>query len=87
MQGIKYRTAVFKTVIALIINGEPTLFEGSIKGKISKEKIGNNGFGYNPIFYLPSIGKTVAELDDEIKNKISHRRLATNNLLNKLKEI
>ena len=56
-----------------------------IHGEIIDTPQGSNGFGYNPIFYIPSLDKTVAQLDDEVKNEISHRRLATNNLINKLK--
>ena len=90
LAGIVDRRAYFYCVLVLVRNHEdpePLIADGKIYGEIIDTPVGNNGFGYNPIFYLPSIGKTVAELDDEIKNKISHRRLATNNLLNKLKEI
>ncbi|MFA6988364.1 MAG: non-canonical purine NTP pyrophosphatase, partial [Acholeplasmataceae bacterium] len=57
-------------------------FEGTLKGKITEQLIGRNGFGYDPVFYVPEIGKTLAELTKEEKLKVSHRGKA----LEKLKE-
>ena len=57
-------------------------FNGEWKGEITNKKTGNNGFGYDPIFYLPSLKKTAAELATEIKNKVSHRAIAINKLKN-----
>ena len=57
-------------------------FNGEWKGEIANKKTGNNGFGYDPIFYLPSLKKTAAELATEIKNKVSHRAIAINKLKN-----
>lgn len=75
------RSAQFKTVIALNLNGEQHLFTGLAKGKIILEKTGKNGFGYDPIFQPENYNETFAELSSEIKNKISHRALATEQLI------
>ena len=88
LAGISDRKAYFYCVLVLVRSHndpEPLIADGKIHGEIIDTPRGTGGFGYNPIFYIPSIGKTVAELDDEIKNEISHRRLATNNLINKLR--
>ena len=60
-------------MFALIINGKEHLVEGIVKGTISKERRGQSGFGYDPIFYVPEFGKTTAELTEEEKNQVSHR--------------
>lgn len=75
------RTAKFKTVIALNLNGEQHLFTGIAKGEITLSKTGNRGFGYDPIFQPENYTETFAELASEIKNKISHRAKATEQLI------
>ena len=75
------RTANFKTVIALNLNGKQELFVGMIFGKIISEKIGTNGFGYDPIFVAEGYEKTFAELDIEEKSNISHRGIAVKQLI------
>jgi XTP/dITP diphosphohydrolase len=75
------RTAQFKTVIALNLDGNQTLFTGIIKGKIIEEKVGINGFGYDPIFVADGYTKTFAELSIEEKSTISHRGLAVKQLV------
>ena len=81
------RSAFFTCAIALIDeNGEPHVFEGVMEGEIAFELRGNNGFGYDPIFWLPEYGKTSAELSPEEKNAISHRGKATRKLLEYLNE-
>ena len=68
------RRARFKTVITLILNGEKHFFEGVMEGRISYARVGNGGFGYDPVFIAdeyPDV--TVAELTDDQKNAISHR--------------
>jgi XTP/dITP diphosphohydrolase len=75
------RTAQFKTVIALNLDGNQTLFTGIIKGKIIDEKMGINGFGYDPIFIAEGYSKTFAELTIEEKSTISHRGLAVKQLV------
>ena len=74
------RKARFRTVIALILSKEEYLFEGIINGEIIKEKRGNSGFGYDPIFVPKGYNETFAELGIETKNVISHRALAVNKL-------
>lgn len=75
------RKAHFKTVIALNLKGEQHLFTGLAKGEITFTKAGNHGFGYDPIFQPESYNETFAELSSEIKNKISHRAKATQQLI------
>ncbi len=68
------RRARFRSVITLIINGEKKTFEGSLEGVIAREKSGNGGFGYDPIFIADEFpGKTLADISEEEKNAISHR--------------
>ena len=68
------RRARFKSVITLIINGEVKMFEGTLEGVISREKSGNGGFGYDPIFIADEYpGLTLADISEEQKNDISHR--------------
>ena len=75
------RKANFKTVIALNLNGKQNLFTGIINGKIIEEKIGTNGFGYDPIFVADGYNKTFAELSMEEKSNISHRGIAVKQLI------
>lgn len=81
------RKAHFKTVMALIIDGKEYLFEGIIHGKIITEKIGKNGFGYDPIFIPDGYSETFAQLNSETKNAISHRGIALQKLLEFLKSV
>ncbi len=85
LKGISNRNAQFKTVIALNLNGNQSLFTGIINGKIIEEKIGSNGFGYDPIFVADGYSQTFAELTIEEKSVISHRGLAVKQLVNFLK--
>jgi XTP/dITP diphosphohydrolase len=75
------RKANFKTVIALNLNGKQNLFTGIINGKIIEEKIGTNGFGYDPIFVADGYDKTFAELSLKEKSTISHRGIAVKELI------
>ena len=68
-------------MIALNLNGEQNLFTGIINGKIIEEKIGTNGFGYDPIFVADGFDKTFAELSMEEKSTISHRGIAVKELI------
>ena len=71
------RTARFRCVIAVARpGGRIETAEGACDGYIATEPRGHNGFGYDPVFYLPEFGKTIAELPPEIKNRISHRAMA-----------
>lgn len=75
------RSAHFKTVIALNINNEQLLFKGIVQGEITTQKKGEKGFGYDPIFKPKGYNKTFAELPLSIKNEISHRAIAIQQLL------
>jgi XTP/dITP diphosphohydrolase len=82
------RTARFYCALAFAIPGEETrLYKGTIEGRITKEPKGSNGFGYDPIFYVPSKEKTMAELSADEKNEISHRAQAIRYLANDLDKI
>jgi len=87
MTGIKNRKARFRTVICLILDGKEHYFEGIVNGSLRSERQGKDGFGYDPIFVPDGYNKTFAEMDMAVKNKISHRGLATEKLLNFLKNI
>jgi XTP/dITP diphosphohydrolase len=80
LDGIPWerRTARFKCVIAIATpEGQSKLCYGECHGMIALEAKGENGFGYDPIFFLPEMGKTMAELPSEMKNQISHRARAS----------
>ncbi len=81
LEGKADRTARFRTVIALIYKGETTTFEGIVRGTITVERHGTDGFGYDPIFAPEEAdGRTFAEMTSEEKNAISHRGRATQKL-------
>jgi XTP/dITP diphosphohydrolase len=80
------KKARFRTIITLILNGEVHYFEGIVNGEIIGEKRGNMGFGYDPVFVPEGYEKTFAEMTLEEKNPISHRGLATQKLIDFLKE-
>ncbi len=71
------RKARFRCVMALVTpGGEEYVVEGTCEGYIAMEPLGDHGFGYDPVFYLPRYGKTMAQLPPEEKNRISHRAKA-----------
>jgi len=78
------RGAQFKTVMAFVSEKMELVSEGSVKGLITKEAKGIGGFGYDPVFYIPEMMKTFAEMTIEEKNRISHRGIATRNMINLL---
>ena len=80
LENKENRKARFRTVIALIIDGKVTTFDGIINGTITHEKRGGEGFGYDPIFMPEGHNKTFAELGADIKNHISHRAKAVQKL-------
>ena len=82
LEGEKERSAKFRTVIALIIDGEETLFEGECKGSMTKTKSGVEGFGYDPIFTPEGYELTFAEMSKDEKGFISHRGKAVEKLVN-----
>lgn len=84
----KKRTAHFKSVVYLVLNDETHIFaEGTVDGLILNEKRGENGFGYDPLFFSPELDKTFAEANSEEKNAISHRGNAIRALKKKLEKI
>ena len=84
LKGKKDRRAQFKTVISLSNNGEIKTFEGICKGNIGFKKMGNFGFGYDPIFIPENINTSFGEMSLEEKNKIAHRAKAIRKLINYL---
>ena len=81
MQDKKERSACFRTSIALLLDGEEKLFDGCIEGDIIDVLRGCNGFGYDPLFVPRGYDITFAEMSSEEKNKISHRAIATQKLI------
>ncbi len=77
LEGKENRSARFRTIIALSYEGVETLIEGICAGRIATEKHGAGGFGYDPVFIPEGFEQTFAELGDEVKNRISHRGIAT----------
>tara|TARA_B100000700_G_scaffold305855_1_gene380409 strand:- start:234 stop:827 length:594 start_codon:yes stop_codon:yes gene_type:complete len=81
------RTARFRTIISYV-NGEDDFHvEGIIEGKILNNRVGNNGFGYDPIFYSTEFNLSLAEMDSDLKNRISHRGLAIEKFVSKIKKL
>ena len=87
LEGENNREAKFRTVIALIMNGKTLLFEGECKGEITKEKAGEKGFGYDPIFLAKGFDKTFAQMSKQEKGTISHRGIATRKLVEFLQRV
>lgn len=86
MQDLKNRSARFRTVISLNLDGKTTQFEGSVEGKINYEPIGTDGFGYDPIFIPQGFDTTFAQMNSNQKNQISHRAVAIKKLVAYLKQ-
>lgn len=87
LNEIADRSAFFYCSLVLIRNyndPQPIIADGIFSGEISYQQKGHNGHGYDPIFLVPEYNCTVAELDNSLKNKISHRGLAIQALINKL---
>ncbi len=82
----KFRTARFRTIISFVDGINDFHVEGTIEGKILKNKIGNNGFGYDPIFFSKESNLSLAEMDSNEKNLISHRGLALKKFVTKIRE-
>lgn len=87
LSGVKNRRAQFRTVIALILDGNEYLFEGKVNGEIIDKGRGSDGFGYDPIFLPEGYSQTFAEMPLELKNQISHRGRAVAKLVDFLKSI
>ena len=88
MQGVPQakRAAQFRCVVAYADSNEEFTLEGICEGMILDTYRGEGGFGYDPLFYLPEIGKTFAEMNTEEKNRISHRGIAFRKMNNNLQE-
>ena len=86
LTGKSNRNAQFRTVIALIVKGDEKLFNGIVKGTITTRKMGDSGFGYDPIFVPEGYSESFAQMSGEMKNSISHRFRATQQLSDYLKE-
>jgi len=84
--GRNDRTARFRTVIALIIDGKKSLFEDECEGEITKERKGENGFGYDPIFLPKGVNITFGQMTKRQKGAISHRGRAIKKLVNFLQK-
>jgi len=82
LENTTNRSAQFKTVIALHLNNNTHTFTGICKGKITQNKQGNKGFGYDPIFKPKGYQQTFAQMDLSLKNTIGHRGKAVNQLIN-----
>ena len=81
LQGMENRSARFRTIFTLILDGKMHQFEGIINGEIAKNPSGNQGFGYDPVFIPENWSKSFAECSKEEKNTISHRAIATKKLI------
>lgn len=81
-------TARFRCMVAVADpNGALFYGEGEVRGEISPEERGSGGFGYDPVFFIPEYGKTMAELPEEVKNRISHRARAAAAVLPTLRKL
>ena len=87
MKDKQNRSARFRTVIALIVDGKEQLVEGIVNGYITQQPSGTEGFGYDPVFVPEGFEKTFAMMTSEEKNNISHRGRATRKLLDILKNL
>lgn len=87
MRGVTNRNAKFVSTVVFMYEKDKYIFaEGRVKGRIAEEPRGTHGFGYDPIFIPEGYDKTFAELGDEIKNRISHRRNALLELTIRIRE-
>lgn len=87
LENLSDRSARFRTVIALILEEKEYLFEGVVEGTLIEEARGNAGFGYDPVFVPEGYTETFAEMDADVKNKISHRAKAVEKLKAFLDEV
>ena len=81
------RTARFRTIISFVDGKNDFHVEGRLEGRILNKRIGNNGFGYDPIFQSTEFKMSLAEMDSKLKNEVSHRGLAIKNFITKIREI
>jgi XTP/dITP diphosphohydrolase len=81
LEGKADRSARFRTVICLILNGEEFFFEGICEGKISAQRLGSSGFGYDPVFIPSGSDRSFGQMNIEEKNLYNHRRKAADRLV------
>ncbi|MEI8030810.1 MAG: RdgB/HAM1 family non-canonical purine NTP pyrophosphatase [Comamonadaceae bacterium] len=89
MQGVdNRRAAMVSTLVALrsAADPEPLIAVGRVVGEIARAPIGSNGFGFDPVMYIPAFGKTFAQLPDDVKNANSHRGRAVRSMLELMRE-
>ncbi len=86
LEGIQNRGARFVSVVALVSGDKVTTARGEVCGVIAQAPSGKGGFGYDPLFFVPDLGQTFAEIPAEIKNSLSHRARALSALQKKLSE-
>ena len=88
MKGEKNRKAAFECVISIAVPTGPALtYEARCEGEIVQEPTGNEGFGYDPVFYYPLLEKTFAQISREEKNLISHRGKALQEVVNEFDKL
>lgn len=87
LESTKDRSARFRTVICLILDGKEYFFEGICEGEIIDHRRGESGFGYDPVFIPTGSGRTFAEMDIREKNRYSHRKKAADKLVAFLNEL
>jgi len=88
MESVSERKAAFECVIAIAVPRGPALiYEGRCEGEIARGQSGKNGFGYDPVFFYPPMGKTFAEMSQEEKNQVSHRGKAMAELRNEFDKV
>ena len=83
----KFRTARFRTIISFVDGINDFHVEGTIEGKILESRVGSNGFGYDPIFCSTEFNLSLAQMNSEQKNQISHRGLAIKKFVTKIRDI
>ncbi|MCL2124359.1 MAG: RdgB/HAM1 family non-canonical purine NTP pyrophosphatase [Oscillospiraceae bacterium] len=87
MENVEHRAAKFVcTVVCVFPNGDELIAEGECSGEIARSLSGENGFGFDPVFFIPQIGKTLAEISQEEKNGLSHRGAALRALVRLMAE-
>ena len=89
LEGVEshLRTARFRTIISYVDGINDFHVEGVLEGKITKSKVGSNGFGYDPIFFSEKFNMTLAQMNNEQKNNISHRGLAIKKFVTKIRDL
>jgi len=88
MERVTDRRAAFECVIAIAVpRGPALLYSGRCEGEIARDRSGKNGFGYDPVFFYPPLGKTFAEMSQEEKNRVSHRGKAMAQLLDEFDKV